>query len=465
MDLPHPDTGPALYPPTVSPTEGPLPLGRFIWQFVQNPLRALPTAVYHEPIVVYRPAGTIGVCWITGPELIEGILGDRSGLYRKTQLEERVLHRAMGQGVLTADGSDWLWQRRVLAPLFRHSELLSYVPKMVAAADEEVGRWRGASATKVAIDTAMVDVTFRIIARTMLAGGEPAEGATLKRAGARYLGYVPLEMAAVMLRLPRWLPHPGNVGLALAARQMRRAVGRIITRRRALAEAGPAIEGDLLGRLLAARHPDTGAPMDDERLIDNLLTLLEAGHETTARALSWTLYLLARAPEWQERVRAEVEDVTDGTPVGPDHIDRLAITERVIKEAMRLYPPAPVVARSPTRAIEIRGWELAADSEIVIPIFAVHRHRALWDDPDRFDPDRFLPERERGYSRTQYMPFGAGQRICLGQAFAMIEAKALLATFVRAARFDWDGHHLPEPVSRITLKPKGGMPLLVTSPG
>ena len=295
-----------------------------------------------------------------------------------------------------------------------------------------------------------------------MAGGEPAEGELLKRAGARYLGFVPLEMVAVMLRLPRWVPHPGNIGLAMAARQMRRAVGRIIARRRGLDDVGPTGDGDLLGRLLAARHPETGAPMSDARLIDNLLTLLEAGHETTARALTWALYLLARAPDWQERVRAEVEDVTGGAPVAPDHIDRLAITERVIKEAMRLYPPAPVVARSPTRAIEIRGWQLPAHSEIVIPIFAVHRHRSLWDDPNRFDPDRFLPERECGYSRTQYMPFGAGPRICLGMSFAMIEAKALLATFVRKAHFEWDGRHLPEPVSRITLRPKGGMPLRVT---
>ena len=148
---------PALYPPTVEPAERELPLGRFLWEFVQNPLRALPAAVYNDPIVVYRPRGTIGVCWITGPELIEGILSDRSGLYRKTYLEERVLHRAMGTGVLTSEGDDWLWQRRILAPLFRHSELLSYVPTMVDAAQAEIGRWNANPSPTRAIDAAMVD--------------------------------------------------------------------------------------------------------------------------------------------------------------------------------------------------------------------------------------------------------------------------------------------------------------------
>src|SRR5690606_36252518 len=131
------------------------------------------------------------------------------------------------------------------------------------------------------------------------------------------------------------------------------------------------------------------------------------------------------------------------------------------KEALRLYPPVPVIARQPKEPFELGGTRVPAGAQIVIPIFAVHRHRKYWEDPDRFDPDRFLPEREALRPRTQFMPFGAGPRICLGQRFAMIEAVTLLATFVRGARFEWDGKHLPEPVSRITLRPKGGMPLRV----
>jgi cytochrome P450 len=202
--------------------------------------------------------------------------------------------------------------------------------------------------------------------------------------------------------------------------------------------------------------------MSDNLLVSNLLTLLEAGHETTAKALTWALYLLARAPQWQQQVCDEVNAVTGRGPLQPEHVSELPVTLRVLKEAMRLYPPAPVVARRVTQAMELGGRTFMPGAQLIIPIFAIHRHRRLWDDPDRFDPDRFLPAHETGRPRTQYMPFGGGARVCIGASFAMVEATALLATFVRAARFDWDGHHKPEPVSRITLRPKGGMPLGVT---
>jgi len=137
------------------------------------------------------------------------------------------------------------------------------------------------------------------------------------------------------------------------------------------------------------------------------------------------------------------------------------VTERVLREAMRLYPPAPMLARTPRARETIAGHDVAPGEQILMPVFAIHRHRRLWSDPDRFDPDRFLPERAETYRRTQYMPFGAGPRICIGASFALVEAKVLLASLIRAARFGWDGKHMPEPQSRVTLRPKGGMPLAV----
>jgi cytochrome P450 len=238
---------------------------------------------------------------------------------------------------------------------------------------------------------------------------------------------------------------------------MRGAVASIIARRRA--EGGGT--SDLLGRLLAARDPDTGEPMSDKQLIDNLLTFLAAGHETTAKALTWTLYLLARAPEWQRRVREEVERVAGSGPIEARHIEALKVTQRVLKESMRLYPPAPMLSRMAAETVDLSGWRIGKGTLIIMPLFAVHRHRRLWEDPDRFDPDRFLPEREASRPRAQYLPFGFGPRTCIGMSFAMIEATAMLATLVRAARFEWDGAHLPEPISRVTLRPRGGMPLQV----
>jgi cytochrome P450 len=414
--------------------------------------------VYEEPMVVFAPAKGRLVVWVTRPDLVEQVLIAGADTFSKTEVERRVLGGSLGDGVLTSVGAHWRWQRRTMAPLFRHQEILTYVPEMSAAGAAMAGKWRQEGARVRAVDADMVDVTFDVIARTMLAGGVPAEAELIKREGTTYLANSSWELAWALMKFPPWLPHPGTWPRRCAARRLRRAVGAIVARRRAEGTDG----NDLLGRLLAARNPESGAPMGDEDVISNLLTLLEAGHETTARALTWALYLLARAPEWQQRVRAEVVAVAGSAPIEAAHLPRLAITDRVMKEAMRLYPPAPVIVRMATREMRIGEATIRPHTQIVIPIYAIHRHRKLWEDPDRFDPDRFLPEREKARPRTQYMPFGAGPRICLGMSFAQVEAVALLATFVRAARFGWDGHHLPEPVSRVTLRPKGGMPLSVT---
>jgi len=447
----------ALYPPTAVPSPKPLALWRFLWRFVDNPLRALPQQVYEQPLVVYDKSPG-GLVWVTDPGLIERILLQDHDKFTKTTLEKRVFKETLGDGILTSEGASWRWQRRIAAPLFRHQDLLGYVPTIVAAAEAEIARWRGQAPGSVqAIDRSMTDVTFRVITSTILAGADAAEGETVKRAGVEFLSPITWEIAYAMMRFPDWLWHPAKSRIRRAGREMRAAVASIIARRRA--EGGAA--SDLLGRLLAARDPDTGQPMSDKQLIDNLLTFLAAGHETTAKALTWTLYLLARAPDWQRHVREEVERVAGNDSIEARHLEALEVTQRVLKESMRLYPPAPVLSRTAAEATELDGRPIAKGTLIIIPVFAVHRHRKRWHDPDRFDPDRFLPEREAGRPRALYLPFGFGPRTCIGASFAMIEATAMLATFVRAARFEWDGVHLPEPISRVTLRPKGGMPLQV----
>ena len=451
--------GEPLYPPRVTPPDAPLPLPRFFRAFVINPLRGLPRSVYEEDVTVIRPSPRLSIAWVTAPHLIEQVLLADAHRFHKSEVERRVFSRSLRESVLTSDGNSWRWQRRVLAPLFRPSEIAAYVPAMAVAATAQAERWRAAPGVRD-IEGDMTRTTFDVILATMLAGNRPAEAEAVMTGGADFLARISWELAYAVLRMPRWLPHPATWQMSRAARRMRDAVTAIVRRRAAYPDAAAA--GDLLGRLIAARDPETGRPMGEEMLVNNVLTLLEAGHETTAKALTWTLYLLARAPQWQDRVRAEVTAVCGSGPVEAHQVDKLVVTERVLKEAMRLYPPAPVIGRDCDDAVEIAGLHLPAGSQIVIPIWALHRHVKLWDDPDRFDPDRFLPEREEKIARTQYMPFGAGPRICIGSSFAMTEAVVLLATFVRATRFGWDGHHAPEPVSRVTLRPKGGMPLEVT---
>jgi cytochrome P450 len=435
-----------------------LPPLLYLARFVRNPLSAAPRQVYEEPIVTYTNAGD-RIAWVMAPPLIETILLREWERFPKTPLDKRVLGPALGDGILTSEGPQWRWQRKTAAPLFRHTELLDYVPVMADSARDQLERWRllppGAT-TEIEAD--MTATTFAVVSRTVLAGCDASEGAIIQRAGRQFLDPISWPIGYAVIGFPAWLWHPGKRRMLRAAAEQRAAVGRLVARRQT--EEQPTT--DLLSRLLAARHPDTNEPMSPSQLVDNVTTFLAAGHETTAKALTWALYLLARAPEWQERVRAEAQSVSDSRAIAAGDIERLSVTQLVLKEAMRLYPPAPVLTRHVSEDVELGGKRLSKGSLLIIPIYAIHRHRRYWDDPDRFDPERFRPEREAQYARTQFMPFGFGPRTCIGQAFAMIEAATLLATLVKGARFEWDGRHEPEPVSRVTLRPKGGMPLRVT---
>ena len=447
-----------LYPPSVTPSARALPLWMTLTRFVSNPLRSIPRAVYDEPIVTYGRKRPL-VAWVTGPSLLEQILVKQADLFVKTRLDKRVLRPVVGEGLLTADGDHWRWQRKLASPLFRPNDVLGYVPTIVEAAHEQIARWRSKGREHIApIDEDMTETTFAVIARTVLAGIDEGEGSAIKRTGRAYIDPIMWSVAAALMLWPEHLWRPGKRKMDAAAAEGRAVVQRLLDKRRAAGASGD----DLVARMLAARNPDTGEAMTDEQLIDNLATFLLAGHETTAKTLTWTLYLLARAPEWQERVRAEVAAVTGGRALTPDDIAKLPITQRVLKESMRLYPAVPAMTRVNKEATQIGGVELPAPALIVIPVYVVHRHRALWEDPDRFDPDRFLPEQEAKHQRMQFMPFGVGPRVCIGAAFAMIEATAVLATLLQSAKFSWDGRHAPEPISRVTLHPKGGMPLNVS---
>lgn len=444
-----------LIPPRIDPPVAPLPRWRFLPTFVRNPLRAIPRPVYHEPI--YVPAAFGGrYAWVTDPALVERVLLHDAERFSKTAVERRLFEPIIGDGVLTAEGASWRWQRRTAAPLFRHAEIVSYAPAMAAAAEHTCTRWT--TPGRRAIDADMTDVTFDVLRRTIFTGATDEETAALKRDIDVYLKASSWEIAYGVLQIPAWVWHPAKGRMGRAARGLRTTIDAIIVRERA--KDWPS--GGLMARLGAARDPETGAPMSDTLIADNLLTFAAAGHETTAKALTWTLYLLARAPHWQDAVRAEVRSVAGDASLGADHVARLTVTTQVVKEAMRLYPPAPVLTRVALQDIQLGPHYLRPGALVVAPIYVIHRHRKLWRNPDVFDPGRFSSENAASHLRTQFMPFGFGPRMCIGMSFAMIEATLLLATFIRAARFDWDGKHMPEPVSRVTLRPRGGMPLIVT---
>ena len=446
-----------LYPPTVVPPEQPLPFGRFILRFIRNPLLTIARPVYDEGLLI-RNNGRRIVAYVTSPTLVEQVLLKESEVFHKSPIEKRIFRNTLGDGILTSQGASWRWQRRTAAPLFRVGDLNALVPMMTAEAEAQAKRWATAPAGNMhPIDADMTETTFRVISSTMFGGKADADTREILAASDEALESVSWDIAAAIMRLPDWVWYPGKHRRRNAGRTLRAMTAKMLERRRQTGIEGP----DLMGRLLQAHDPETGAPMSDSQLVDNLLTFLGAGHETTAKALTWSLYLLARAPEWQDKIAAEVKAVCGDAPIGAEHLDRLDITRAVFKEAMRLYPPAPMMNRLLAEPTKLGGHDLPAGTFIVIPVYAIHRHRRLWQDPDRFDPTRFSKENEARQARTQFMPFGFGPRTCIGMSFAMMEGVAILGTLVRRARFDWDGKHLPEPLSRITLRPKGGMPLKV----
>ena len=457
----HPEPDPAvsaaamLHARRVTPLDGRVGNLAFFATLLRNPLRVLPAAVYEEGLVVSGRAGR-KVYWITDPSLIKTVLLDHRESFHRTSITQRILGPLLGKGVLTADGADWKWQRQIAAPVFRHADLLGYVPTMVEAAERLALQWRAGGVALRDVDRDMTLVTFEVISHTLLPGGDAHVGPLIARSTIDYQRPLGWQMAYANFRLPRWMPHPGMLKMHVAERQLRSAVAALVAERR----AGPA-KDDLLERLLQARDPESGARMSDELLIDNLLTFFLAGHETTAKALTWTLYLLARAPEWQDRIVEEVRRVAGEHPIGPEHIDRLAVTTQVLKESMRLYPPAPIMSRQSIVDTDLAGIPIKSGTQIIIPIYAIQRHRRYWSHPDFFEPNRFARDNEAKIARYHYMPFGAGPRICIGMAFALIEGIAILATLVRAASFATTPDHEPEPISRVTLRPSGGMALTV----
>lgn len=463
-----------FYPPHLVPPEKPLGLLRFISSVVRNPIAALPQAVYREPFH-FRHSPMGDVVWVTAPRLVDEILQGAGDRFPKSPLDRDLLRPLVGNGLLLASGDDWRWQRQMVAPLFRPRELLRFVPHMVEAAEDVLAGWAAAPAGTVqAADAAMTTATFQVIARTMLHGGETYLCPSISRLADEFLKRISWPIANGLVGLPVWGPFPGRRKMRTAVKGLRECVAEIIAFRRqemaaaiiAVDDGGEVLQAagvnDLLARAILARDPLTGRAMDDGQILDTLLTFLLAGHETTAKALTWTLYLLACQPQWQDRLLAELEAVVGDGPVTGAHIDALPEMTKVLKESMRLYPPVPVLTRVTADDVTLGELKLKAGTLVVLPTYAIHRHETLWRDPNRFDPERFEIDKERPLARTQFMPFGAGPRFCIGSTFAMIEATAILATLLRRARFEAVPGHVPMPLARVTLRPAGGMPLKVT---
>jgi cytochrome P450 len=450
-----------LVPARIVPPVVPLKGLSFLTAFVRNPLEVMPQAVYEQDLVD-NPVGSVQRIWITSPALVKTVLLDERDRFRKLS-QIRLLAPLLGRGILTSEGADWKWQRQASAPMFRQQDLMGFVPAFVRATETQLAKWRVAPGGSVqAVDRDMTRATFDVISATLLPSADHTVGPAVERSMVDFQHAGGWGLLFALAGAPNWLPRPGWISGARATLRLRSAVGAMLRERRAIEAQSGEVPDDLMHRLMRARDPESGQSMNEQQLVDNLLTFYLAGHETTARALAWTLYLVAQSPDWAAALEEEIGRVTGGAPVEAAHVEQLVLVQQVVKESMRLYPPVPMMSRQCVEATRLDGVDVRPGATVVVPIYAMHRHAKRWEDPDAFDPARFAPEREAQIPRYQYLPFGAGPRICIGMAFAMLEATVMLATLLRSARFAPLPDRAPRPVARVTLLPGGGLPLKVT---
>jgi unspecific monooxygenase len=361
---------------------------------------------------------------VNSPDAIRHVLVENYENYGRTSAGIRVLLPMLGQGLLLSEGRPWKLQRRTLAPAFSPRAVTTLVPHMHAAIGETIAKLDGAVDRSVELREAMQRMALDIAGRTMFSFEIARHGAALRHFVNDYGSRLAQPDIMDILFPGNW-PTPRDLPRALFRRRWRRFIASLIAERRAMG-TDPANPRDLFDLMVAARDPETGEGFSDENLGDQVATMILAGHETTATALFWSLYLLALDPETQDRVASEARAVAaDGEP----DFSRLAFTRAVIDETMRLYPPAFIIARAAKGRDIIDGRSVRKGDVVIISPWLLHRHNKLWREPDVFMPARFLPGAPPP-EKFSYLPFGVGPRVCIGAHFALTEATLALARIV-----------------------------------
>lgn len=416
----------------------------------RNPLTICGKRHFTEPLLASKtPIGHISV--VSAPEGIHHVLIAHPENYPKDARQLRILQPGLRTGLLTASGETWKIARRTLAPLFSPRVVEAQANAMRACSQKAAKRLsHRAGDGPVDVSAELARLTFDIISTVLFSNGTQTNSVEFSAALTRYFesqGRIdPLDAIGA----PDWIPRLGLWRAQPAINYFERLVSDIVAHRRSIIDAGEAPD-DLLTLLLQARDPQTSKGLSDSDIAGSIITFIGAGHETTANALGWALFLLAKHPEILAAVEAEI-DACNSQHIG-QWPGELPLTKAVINEAMRLYPPAPIMSRVALRADEILGQKIPKGSTIIIAPYIVHRHKLLWQDPDYFQPSRFMPGEFEKIPAYAFLPFGAGPRICIGQAFSQLEAVIILATLLRSIRFAMPKNESVFPVHHVTLRP------------
>ena len=392
------------------------------------------------------------------PDAIRHVLVDNYENYTRTPAGIRVLRPMLGQGVLIAEGRAWKHQRRTLAPAFTPRAVTSLVPHMVAVTDETIAKLRTVGSAPIDLREAMQRMTLEIAGRTMFSFGMDRHGPVLRDFVMEYGERLAHPHFLDML-LPLGWPSPQDFSRARFRKRWTQFVSQLMAERRAAGKNEGAPPRDLFDLMGAARDPETGEAFSDEQLGDEVATMILAGHETTATALFWALYLLALDPATQDAVAAEVASTNVD---GGLEIERLKFTRAVVDETMRLYPPAFLIARAATAPDTIAGMAVKKNDIILIAPWLLHRHEKLWHDPSAFVPARFMPPAPPP-DRFAYLPFGVGARVCIGAHFALVEATLALAKLIGAFRVELLDKEPVMPIGIVTTQPDRSPMFMISS--
>ncbi|WP_170463814.1 cytochrome P450 [Ruegeria arenilitoris] len=446
-----------MTPPKPTPRPDKVSLWRYMKLFRKDILSAQPQRLYRAWMAEFRTPFFRSYL-INQPELIETVLKKRPDDFPKSNRISEGLRPLLGDSVFLTNGETWKRQRRIIDPAFEGGRLKDTFAAMHAAGQAAVDRLQPQAGTVVECEEITSHIAADVIFRTLFS--VPIEHEVAAQVFDKFRSYQreqPILNLAAFVPLPKWLPRLHSRRTRKNANEIIKLIQHLTAGRAELIALGQAPD-DLATKIMTTRDPETGHGFDTQEMVDQVAIFFLAGHETSASALAWTLYLMAMYPEWQDRLAGEAVSLDT-----PDFavMSHLKLSRDVFREALRLYPPVPMMVREATCPERFRDRDVPKGAQIVISPWHLHRQERLWDRPDAFDPTRWETENGKTCQRNAYIPFSAGTRVCTGAGFAMIEGPLLLSMLLRHYRFELVEGQTPVPVAHLTVRSKDGIWLRV----
>ena len=423
-----------------------------------NPLAFLQRNAAEHGDFIHYPLGLWEVFQLNHPDLIEHILVTNQRNYSKNTVQYNTLAKITGRGLLTSDGRFWRRQRRMIQPAFHRQRVLGWGQTMLKATQNMLAGWETAvqSGEPLDIDEEMMAVTLNVVGEALLGLDLQADAGQLTHAVLAMLEYV-VYRSQQLVALPLMVPTPRNRRVREGLQMLDTLIDQAIRDH----EQGRANPDTILSQMLTAVDRETNEHMSRDELRDEVITLLVAGHETAASGLTWLFYLLSQNPKVEEDLLAEIDGVLNGRLPSTDDLPNLPTVQRVIAEALRLYPPAWVITRRAVATDTIFGAQIPANAIIIMSPYTLQRHPAFWEKPDQFYPDHFLPEAEQARPRYAYFPFGGGARLCIGDQFAKVEMGLVVTAVLQKYRLHLLPNHPVVADPLVTIRPKHGLMMTI----